>query len=289
MIEKAKIRSENKFPQNLILKNPATGSLIIFIFCLTFMLIYRPLGTHPGRYFGYEVTMAVYSIISAISAYGAIILLKRIRHFSDENEWTLGKELAAIFITLTTVGLAVYLAGFIVEEPENRLNFPTLLNSVKNTFLAGLIPFGFFVLANYRQWFSESEYVPVADNKEITEAPKKELIKITSQLKKEELNFYPEELVYLTSEGNYVNFFLLRENKIKKFVIRNSINNIEQQLSGIPYFSRTHRAFIVNMKKIITLKGNSLGYRLRLIGIDEEIPVSRNQSKQFRQFFREFQ
>lgn len=288
MIEKAKIRSENKFPQNLILKNPATGSLIIFIFCFTFMLIYRPLGAHPGRYFGYEITMAVYSIISAISAYGVIRIIKHIRVFSDEYEWTLGKEIAAIIITLTTIGIAVYLAGFIVEEPGNRLNFPTLANSVKNSFLAGLIPFGFFVLANYRQWFSESEYVPV-NNPASEELPREDLIKITSQLKKEELNFHPDELVYLESDGNYVNFFLLRENKIKKYVIRNSINNIEQQLSGIQYFSRTHRAFIVNMKKIITLKGNSLGYRLKLIGIDEEIPVSRNQSKHFKQIFRQFQ
>jgi DNA-binding LytR/AlgR family response regulator len=288
MIERASIKNEKKFPQNFILKNPVSGSLTILIFCFTFMLIYKPLGTHPGKYFGYEVTMAVYSIISAISAYGTIRNIKRIRFFSDENEWTLGKEVAAIIITLTTIGIAVYLAGFIVEEPENRLNFPTLANSVKNSFLAGLIPFGFFALANYRQWFSESEYAPV-NNPASEELPREELIKITSQLKKEELNFHPDELVYLASDGNYVNFFLLRENKIKKYVIRNSINNIEQQLSAIPYFSRTHRAFIVNMKKIITLKGNSLGYRLRLIGIDEEIPVSRNQSKHLRQIFRQFQ
>lgn len=276
-----------KFPQNFIIKNPFSGALTLLVFCFLFMLIYRPLGTNPGRYFDYEVTMAVYSLISALLAYLTIRLLKRSRYFADESNWTIVREVSAIVIALTAVGVAVYLAGFVVEEPGDRLNFPTFINSIKIAFLTGLIPFGFFALANYRQWYSVKEYVPF-EKQDIEEIPKAEKIKISSQLKKEELNFYPDEFIYATSEGNYVNFFLLRENKIKKSVIRNSINNIEEQLSCFPSFVRTHRAFIVNMNAILSLKGNSLGYRLKLLGIDEEIPVSRNQSKQFRQIFRQF-
>ena len=281
------LNSTMKFPQNFIIRNPFSGALTLMIFCFLFMLIYRPLGTNPGRYFDYEVTMAAYSVISALSAYLTIRLIKRNRYFADENNWTLAKEISSIVITLTSVGIAVYLSGFVIEEPGDRLNFPTFINSIKIAFLTGLIPFGFFALANYRQWYSVKEFVPV-EKQHIEEMPKAEKIKITSQLKKEELNFYPDEFIYAASEGNYVNFFLLRDNKVKKSIIRNSIHNIEEQLSGFPYFVRTHRAFIVNMNAILSLKGNSLGYRLKLIGVDEEIPVSRNQSKHFRQIFRQF-
>ncbi|HDR51577.1 MAG TPA: LytTR family transcriptional regulator, partial [Mariniphaga anaerophila] len=55
-----------------------------------------------------------------------------------------------------------------------------------------------------------------------------------------------------------------------------------------PFFVRTHRAFIINLKKIKSKKGNSLGYRLRLQGTDSEIPVSRNNTRNFSQLLKQF-
>jgi DNA-binding LytR/AlgR family response regulator len=72
---------------------------------------------------------------------------------------------------------------------------------------------------------------------------------------------------------------LISGDKVQKKVIRNSITDVEQQLAHIPYLARTHRAFIVNLKKIKSKKGNSLGYRLRLQGTEAEIPVSRNNTR----------
>ena len=110
-----------------------------------------------------------------------------------------------------------------------------------------------------------------------------ELIQIESRLKKEVLSFYPSQFIYAESDGNYVVFYLKDKENIRKEIIRNSISEIEKQLSVIPYFMRTHRAFIVNMKKIISKKGNTLGYRLKLLDIDSEIPVSRQNIQAFDQ------
>jgi DNA-binding LytR/AlgR family response regulator len=63
---------------------------------------------------------------------------------------------------------------------------------------------------------------------------------------------------------------------------------VEQQLAQIPFFVRTHRAFIVNLKKIKSKKGNSLGFRLRLRGTDSEIPVSRNNTRNFSELMKQF-
>lgn len=278
----------SEFPKNYILKQPAAGAIILFLFSFLFTILYRPLGSHPGRFFGYEITMAVYTLTAALSAFLIIKLMNGFRAFTEEAGWTLMKELAGIALTLISMGLAVYLAGFAMEEPGSRLNIATLLNSVKNVALAGVLPFAFFILANFRQWFSESEIIP-GNMPEKTLPASDQEIKITSQLKKEELRFYPDELVCASSEGNYVSFFLLRNNKIQKHLIRNSISSIEEQLSAVPWMFRTHRAFIVNLKKIRIKKGNSLGYRIKMIGMDEEIPVSRNHTRQFGELFRQFQ
>jgi DNA-binding LytR/AlgR family response regulator len=115
-----------------------------------------------------------------------------------------------------------------------------------------------------------------------------ELIRIESQLKKEELNFYPNQFIYAESDGNYTAFHLNLENQIKRKIIRNSISNIEQQLSSFPFLFRTHRAFIVNIKTVNSQKGNTLGYRLKLSGIDIEIPVSRQKTRDFDQILKRY-
>jgi DNA-binding LytR/AlgR family response regulator len=71
-------------------------------------------------------------------------------------------------------------------------------------------------------------------------------------------------------------------------IIRNSISEIEQQLAGIPYFMRTHRAFIVNLGKVISKNGNSLGYQLKLKGSNHIIPVSRQNTQIFDELTRKF-
>jgi DNA-binding LytR/AlgR family response regulator len=111
--------------------------------------------------------------------------------------------------------------------------------------------------------------------------PSEDLIQISSQLKKEELSFYPSQFLYAESDGNYVVFYLSINNLVKKEIIRNSINSIEQQLSGIPYFLRIHRAFIVNLKKVRSKQGNTLGYMIKLSETEIKIPVSRKNTKDF--------
>jgi DNA-binding LytR/AlgR family response regulator len=108
-----------------------------------------------------------------------------------------------------------------------------------------------------------------------------ELIHIESKLKKEELSFFPSQFIYAESDGNYVTFHLDIQGKTREVMIRNSISNIEQQLSGLPFCIRTHRAFIINTGKVTSRRGNTLGYRLKLAGADEEIPVSRQNIKSF--------
>jgi hypothetical protein len=274
-----------KFPQNFILKHPLHGAMLIAGFTLVFALLYKPLGSHASRFLGYEATMSIYALISGTSLFGWINLLVRISIFSNKAKWTFAKELLAIVILLFALGVVIYFAAFILEEPANRWNFPTFFDSVKNAFLIGIIPFLFFTTLNYLQWISPEVKYDSAVSASTSE--NEELLQISSQLKKESLSFYPSQFIYAESESNYVNFYLLSGDKVQKKVIRNSITDVEQQLAHIPFFARTHRAFIVNLKKIKSKKGNSLGYRLRLQGTDSEIPVSRNNTRKFNQLFRQ--
>lgn len=275
-----------KFPQNFVIRKPIAGALIISLVSLLFVLLYQPLGAHQGKFLGFELTMLAYVVAGGLLALIVVKGLKTIPYFSDELEWTILKEFLAILLLLLGFGVAVFFAAFIIEEPADRWNFSTFFDSLTKASLIAIIPLGFFVLINVRYWFAaELVWLAPAPGAEVKTEPTEKEILITSQLKKEELRLYPSEFIYAESEGNYVNFFLWKDGKVKKAVIRNSINNIEDQLVKIPYIVRTHRAFLVNLRKITVKKGNALGYDLKLSEIENEIPVSRNKVKEFDRLF----
>ena len=272
-----------KYPQNYIIKNPFTGTLIIALFVFGFTVLYKPFNTHAARAFSYETTMAIYSLLSGIFIFLSIKILKTVKYFSKTKDWTIFKEFLSVFLVLFVLGIAIYVLGFFIETSAQRWNISTFLNSFKGAFLTGIIPLFFFTAINYPYLFSESIDLNIG-NVAITgqeNQPSEDLIQISSQLKKEDLSFYPSQFLYAESDGNYVVFYLSINNLVKKEIIRNSINSIEQQLSGIPYFLRIHRAFIVNLKKVRSKQGNTLGYMIKLSETEIKIPVSRKNTKDF--------
>jgi hypothetical protein len=278
-----------RYPQNYIIRNPLVGSLAFLGFCITFIIIYKPFQVHESRYFSYGMTVAVYCVFVSLVLFGWVKVLKNLIYFSDPDEWTILKEVLSVVLSLTVMGIAVYFAGFLMEPPVQRWNLNTFFDSLVSSFFIFALPFGFFTIINYR-------YLLVYDiiknyNTEARLSPQEsaeELIRIESQLKKEELLFYPGQLIYAESEGNYIAFYLNLDGQVKKRLIRNSISNIDQQLSEIPFLFRVHRAFIVNVKQVKSQKGNSLGYRLKLSGTDDEIPVSRQKARDFDQVMKQY-
>lgn len=261
--------------QNFIIKRPLLGSLVLTILCFTFLYIYKPLNANDNKIVSYEWAMLLYSLVCGLFLFIATSLLKKKNYFSETDHWTLFKELIIILSLISGMGVMVFLAGFIIENGS-----PTFLVSFRDTFLIVLPPFFFFTIVNIYSLFTKSQYkeedgIALGHLKEQT-------ITIKSQLKNEELNLKSEELLYAESDGNYVVFYLKKENaQVKKANIRNSISNVEQQLKAYPQFIRTHRAFLVNLEKILSKKGNASGYNLKLTGIDKKIPVSRQNTANF--------
>ena len=277
----------NKFPRNYLIENPVTGAIINALFCFIFILLYKPLQTKASPHLSFETTMAVYSIGSGLALLLSVWILSFFKWFSDIKKWTILREIVSVFLILTGIGTVVYLMGFLIETPSGRLNIETYLDSVSRSFLLGLFPFIFFSALNYKYLSPDTDLYGMKDNIKTPQKnnQKEQTIRISSRLKKEELSFCPADFVYAESDGNYVVFNILKNNDLKKEIIRNSISNIEQQLTEIPHIIRTHRAFIVNLKKVKSKHGNILGYQLRLSGTDVIIPVSRNNTRKFDEAF----
>ncbi|WP_282016081.1 LytTR family DNA-binding domain-containing protein [Marinifilum flexuosum] len=263
---------KQKFPQNYILRKPFIGIIIVAVFCYLFTILYKPRHTNSSDPFSYEVTMAIYLLALMPPLYITIRALKLLPVFKHKESWTLLKELGFPLILFLILGVWNYFFGFIMENTEGRWNIYTFLDSVRSTLITGTLPYFLFTIQNSRYLLSANACDP-NENNSINE--KSELIHINSKLKKGDISFDPESFLYAESNGNYVIFHFLKNDMIQKEMLRNSIGDVEQQLSEIPYLMRIHRAFIVNVNKVSQKKGNSSGYRLSIEGVDIDLPVSR--------------
>lgn len=275
------------FPQNFLIYNLFWGSLTFFLILLTFVVLYQPLGVQESDFLNFYLTMLIYCALITLSELGVAAIISRTNCFSVKSNWNLGNELLSIVMILTSVGISAYFAGFIMESHSPRWNFTTFFDSFYRSILIGVIPVILPSLLNIRYAFSPQifqSYDNIMQNG-LNEIPEK-IINIRSKAKKEHLSFYPVELIFAESKGNYVIFHLLKQEKSIEVSIRNSITEIEIQLAAIPDIMRIHRAFIVNLKKIISRNGNALGYRLTLNGCNEIISVSRQYAREFEQLMR---
>lgn len=87
-----------------------------------------------------------------------------------------------------------------------------------------------------------------------------------------------DDILYVESDANYVNVYYLAGDALQRKTLRATLKSVEEQLRDCPSMLRCHRAFIVNMNRVVSVSGNSQGYRLRVQMTDAEVPVSRQYS-----------
>ncbi|MDA3820278.1 MAG: LytTR family DNA-binding domain-containing protein [Candidatus Delongbacteria bacterium] len=99
----------------------------------------------------------------------------------------------------------------------------------------------------------------------------------------EALFFYPDNLLYVKSHGNYVQVFTKRPSaeKIEKNMIRLSMSGFEKQVENIPQLKRVHKSYIINENHITKIEGNSKKATLVLLD-DVKTPLRRDLYKYYK-------
>ena len=99
-----------------------------------------------------------------------------------------------------------------------------------------------------------------------------EKLQFVSDNGKEVFEIMPERLLYLKSEGNYVEFYYLRKHELKSHVLRCRLKSIIEDERKDSMLKQCHRSYVVNsrqIKAIVRKKGKML------LDLDHaQIPVS---------------
>lgn len=100
-------------------------------------------------------------------------------------------------------------------------------------------------------------------------------IEFNSENSAENLKLLVSDIALIKSADNYVEVVFKEGDHFKKKLIRNTMRNIEQQITSFSVFIRCHRICIVNIHYVEKLNKDSNNHSLTLKGYDEPIPVSR--------------
>ena len=259
--------------------------LPISFFIALFIVIFQPFGlseiASPGKFFilvgygGVTFILLVFNLI-AIPALFPVT-------FSDEK-WTVVKEMLFLLWILFTLGLGNFLysswtLGFTLSL-RNILIFQAF------TLAIGIIPITSIILIK-QAWLrrrNESSAGIISSALETREsnASGGDRIRLASDNEKEEVELLLRDLLFIKSDGNYITVAFLRNGRMEKVLLRNTLKYAAGVLSAYPSVYQCHRSWMVNLGRIRRVTGNSLGLKIEMDPVEEDIPVAREQVQEFR-------
>lgn len=280
--------SEGLFqPYPLISFNEGVRRNIFFSLFLTlFLLIFRPFGL---MVYSYEESyiIAGYGIVTFLTIlmadYVSTHFLSRV--FNEEN-WRVYKQLLYTLCVLFFLGITNYIyAYFIGAFPGTipgflKVQLYVLLSCIVPVLLVVMWRQNHLLKKNLQEAKELSADLPVkeSDSDVVNKQVVSEVITFTGENKNDSVSVSADHLVCIVSKENYIEIVWQEASTIKKSLLRSTLTRAEDTLAGDHHFFRTHRSYLVNLNKVISVDGNAQGYRLTMEGMTETIPVARGRA-----------
>lgn len=115
---------------------------------------------------------------------------------------------------------------------------------------------------------------PTADNDDVI---------CISGATKESLEVRPSDVVFATSEGNYVRVHYINNGNEHNMLIRTSMKNVADLLCRHSYIMQCHRAFIVNLRHVEKVESRNSGIALVMQYGEESVLVSKQYASEVKE------
>ena len=258
-----------KLPKYLLGKYQLIGTVTFSVlFAVVFLNIYIPFSETAWFALG-SSTMFLHTLafiaISILILICSRMLMYRSKVFYEMTylgylSWCI-LEIVAIsgFYTWFTTDITV-------QEKGNELLL--FMRAMRNTAIALGLPYlisgMYFAIIDKNNTIRLMNY----DNVVTEEAPKpdsqKQKITLFDNSGALKLSLNPENLYYIESDDNYIKvWYTDSKDNLKQYILRCRLKTVEEDFKGSPLV-RCHRKYIVNLKKVSTLRKESDGYVLDL-------------------------
>jgi hypothetical protein len=263
----------NKLPGYLTEKgNIVTTILFTAGFALLFLNLYTPFGVNSW----FEVsspTLFLYAsgVILAgvlVVAISRVIMYQAVRRGRQLKIWHY-----LVWVAAEIVSMALFFTLFEIVILNDSRTFPELLGrSVRHTSLTLLLPY--IMLWLWFSWHDSKRRL-----REIGEQPdlsgQKPMIPLRDEKGVLRISLKRSDILYMQGSDNYVTVWYQAQNKVTKFMLRNTLRTMEEELKQEAII-RCHRSYLVNIEKVKLIRREKEGLALELDSTPAStIPVSR--------------
>lgn len=201
----------------------------------------------------------------------------------DPKLWTIRKEMVwNIWLFSNLFVIFSIMAWFV-----NEIQFAEF--SIFRIGSLALLPLVLFNLISYNHSLKDT-VVNALDNsrkhwfrEEKPEIPEYRGIKLVAENGKDVFSAGIENVLVFHSSGNYIEIFWMDNQIRRKKLFRQTFAFVEQYMKENPDFKKCHRCWMVNLKKIAAVTGNSKGYFIEINKLGFNVPVSRNYISGFKE------
>jgi hypothetical protein len=253
---------ENQVPKYLFQKEAITRTTIFTgIFALAFINFYSPFGVerfyHPQNKF--EVFF--YSSIVILTGMGLIVLNRMIMYQVSKRRVInyLQYSVWIFFEILLLASVYSVFAKFILND--RRVFYEIVEVTLKNTVLVLLLPYT--VLWLYFAYLEKTRQLEKITQGSIIKIQSDKMVPFYDENGKLKISVIQDDILYIEASDNYVLIYYVSNNKISKYMIRNTLKNLEVKLLNIG-FIRCHRSYLVNFSRVKILKREKEGLFLEL-------------------------
>ena len=261
------------------------------IFIFAFLVLFKPFDLDK-----YDISrVVIISFFYGLVTFTCIILCSYLfprlfPNFFNESRWTTGRQIFLMLLIIFIVGLGNYLVSPLLVDSQLNLYYAVWFQGI--TLAVAVLPICLYFLIKQNRLlkkFSEEarqiEKKLLEKLKEQDKGVKKntEILKIllTGDNQKEKLELYADDLHLVSAASNYIKIFHIKKDKLVYSILRSTLKKTEESLGAHSPFYKCHRAYIINLDKVVHVEGNAQGYKVKIQGHDELIPVSRNLNNEF--------
>lgn len=263
-------------------------SLALGLLVGSFLTFFEPFDIAQMKMEHKSIKISLYGLITFFSMLFFLHFLPILapRWMSDQF-WKVKHEIG--FLLVMILFIATLNGLYINYINELDFSWRNYFIIIRDTAIVGIVPISFIVLINQnRKW---QKYAKAANNIQLSEVETQEKtlvqrIQITLPNSNTILEIDPINLLFIESDGNYVEIKEYENSQVSKQLHRMTLRHLESQLT-IPHIVKCHRSFLVNLNQVTKVEGNAQGFRLTLQEGVAVVPVSRKFVPLIKSFFAE--
>ncbi|MGQ1787374.1 MULTISPECIES: LytR/AlgR family response regulator transcription factor [unclassified Saccharicrinis] len=277
-----------KIPAYLISKKNIVR-LILFTagFALLFINLYSPFDVR--NWFGLQLKsqeLLFYSSLIILTGVLVAVISRVILYQYNKKEIRTKLWAFLLVIGLEVISMSlfytIYESAFI--KNDNRSFIEVFNASLQNTALVLLLPYA--VLWLYFSWQDKNHKIKeLTESEESPMVDKKRMVPFKDEKGTMRISLILDDILYLKSTDNYVSIYYKGKTTVSKFLLRNTIKNLENQIKDLP-ITRCHRSYMVNFEKIKLVRRDRDKHVLEMdTDPPIEVPLSKTYMNEIFQLF----